>query len=70
MSKPELVPINANKVDNKIKKRKFFVNKLAVACGKVNNERIRIIPTTLMFKTTVKAITTITKWVAAIRKPR
>ena len=56
ISKPETVPIKANAEDNRISFLKSFVYKFAVACGMVSSDRIRIIPTTLMFKTTVSAI--------------
>ena len=55
ISKPEKVPANAKSVDKPIIFLKSDVNRLAVACGSVRSERIRIIPTTLMFSTTVSA---------------
>ena len=61
INNPEIVPIKA-KTDERISSfLKSLVNKFAVACGIVNNERIRIIPTTRIFKTTVKAIKVIVK---------
>ena len=52
---PEKVPANAKNVDKPIIFLKSEVKRFAVACGSVRSERIRIIPTTLMFSTTVSA---------------
>jgi hypothetical protein len=56
MNNPEVVPINAKTEERINNLLKSFVNKFAVACGMVNSDRIKIIPTTRIFKTTVSAI--------------
>jgi hypothetical protein len=61
INNPDKVPVKA-KTDDKISSfLKSLVNKFAEACGMVSNDKIRIIPTTLIFKTTVKAINDMVK---------
>ena len=56
INSPEIVPSNANKVEKIKSFLKSFVYKFAVACGIVSNDKMRIIPTTRIFSTTVNAI--------------
>jgi len=56
-----MAPIKANTEDKINSFLKSLVNKFADACGMVSNDKIRIIPTTLIFKTTVKAINDMVK---------
>lgn len=61
INKPETVPVKANNDDSITSFLKLFVNKLAVACGTVSSDKMRMIPTTLIFKTTVNAISDMIK---------
>lgn len=56
INNPEIVPVNANIVDKTSNFLKSLVNKFADACGMVSSERMRIMPTTRIFSTTVKEI--------------
>ena len=55
MNNPNIVPKKANTEERINRILKSLVNRFAVACGIVKSDRIRMIPTTRIFKTTVSA---------------
>jgi len=55
INNPEKAPANAITTETNMMFLKFLVNKLAMDCGIVKSEITKIIPTTLMLSTIVKA---------------